>query len=152
MTQKRFIIAAFLILLILNLVILGLMFRSHGPKGGMKPKPDMIIKDHLDFNSDQIKSYDELIKKHQVEIKKFESEIRKNKDLLFNALKSDMAINTDSIIDVVGENKRAIEIAHFAHFEDIKSLCEGDQIEKFDSFVDDLKMIFSPPHPPGHKR
>ncbi len=144
-------------LLVLNLATLGFLFIS-GPKGH-KPTHDRpegrqipreIIINRLHFDVNQQKDYDKIIQWHRGEIKKLDSEIREAKIELYSQLKEsqlDLKVK-DSLIAVINTNQKQIEITHFKHFEEVKKLCNKDQLEDFNELTEELSKLFSPNKPP----
>jgi hypothetical protein len=144
-------------LLVLNLATLGFLFIS-GPKGH-KPTHDLpegrqipreIIINRLHFDVNQQKDYDKIIQWHRGEIKKLDSEIREAKIELYSQLKEsqlDLKVK-DSLIAVINTNQKQIETTHFKHFEEVKKLCNKDQLEDFNELTEELSKLFSPNKPP----
>ena len=144
-------------LLVLNLATLGFLFIS-GPKGHKPPHdrtegrqmPREIIINRLHFDVNQQKDYDKIIQWHRGEIKKLDSEIREAKIELYSQLKEsqlDLKVK-DSLIAVINTNQKQIEITHFKHFEEVKKLCNQDQLEDFNELTEELSKLFSPNKPP----
>ncbi len=144
-------------LLVLNLATLGFLFIS-GPKGHKPPHdlpegrqiPREIIINRLHFDVNQQKDYDKIIQWHRGEIKKLDSEIREAKIELYSQLKEsqlDLKVK-DSLIAVINTNQKQIEITHFKHFEEVKKLCNKDQLEDFNELTEELSKLFSPNKPP----
>ncbi len=147
-------------LLVLNLATLGFLFIS-GPKGHKPPHdlpegrqiPREIIINRLHFDVNQQKDYDKIIQWHRGEIKKLDSEIREAKIELYSQLKEsqlDLKVK-DSLIAVINTNQKQIEITHFKHFEEVKKLCNKDQLEDFNELTEELSKLFSPNKPPRPK-
>lgn len=147
-------------LLVLNLATLGFLFIS-GPKGHKQPHdrpegrqiPREIIINRLHFDVNQQKDYDKIIQWHRGEIKKLDSEIREAKIELYSQLKEsqlDLKVK-DSLIAVINTNQKQIEITHFKHFEEVKKLCNKDQLEDFNELTEELSKLFSPNKPPRPK-
>ncbi len=144
-------------LLVLNLATLGFLFIS-GPKGHKPPHdlpegrqiPREIIINRLHFDVNQQKDYDKIIQWHRGEIKKLDSEIREAKIELYSQLKEsqlDLKVK-DSLIAVINTNQKQIETTHFKHFEEVKKLCNKDQLEDFNELTEELSKLFSPNKPP----
>ena len=144
-------------LLVLNLATLGFLFIS-GPKGHKPPHdrtegrqmPREIIINRLHFDVNQQKDYDKIIQWHKGEIKRLDSEIREAKIGLYSQLKEsqlDLKVK-DSLIAVINTNQKQIETTHFKHFEEVKKLCNKDQLEDFNELTEELSKLFSPNKPP----
>ncbi len=144
-------------LLVLNLATLGFLFIS-GQKGHKPPHdrtegrqmPREIIITRLHFDVNQQKDYDKIIQWHKGEIKRLDSEIREAKIGLYSQLKEsqlDLKVK-DSLIAVINTNQKQIETTHFKHFEEVKKLCNKDQLEDFNELTEELSKLFSPNKPP----
>ncbi len=144
-------------LLVLNLATLGFLFIS-GPKGHKPPHdrtegrqmPGEIIINRLHFDVNQQKDYDNIIQWHKGEIKRLDYEIREAKIGLYSQLKEsqlDLKVK-DSLIAVISTNQKQIETTHFKHFEEVKKLCNKDQLEDFNELTEELSKLFSPNKPP----
>ena len=144
-------------LLVLNLATLGFLFIS-GQKGHKPPHdrtegrqmPREIIINRLHFDVNQQKDYDKIIQWHKGEIKRLDSEIREAKIGLYSQLKEsqlDLKVK-DSLIAVINTNQKQIETTHFKHFEEVKKLCNKDQLEDFNELTEELSKLFSPNKPP----
>ena len=144
-------------LLVLNLATLGFLFisgqKGHKPphdrtEGRQMPREKIINRLHFDVN--QQKDYDKIIQWHKGEIKRLDSEIREAKIGLYSQLKEsqlDLKVK-DSLIAVINTNQKQIETTHFKHFEEVKKLCNKDQLEDFNELTEDLSRIFAPNKPP----
>ena len=137
-------------LLVLNLATLGFLFIS-GPKGHKPPHdrtegrqmPREIIINRLHFDVNQQKDYDKIIQWHKGEIKRLDSEIREAKIGLYSQLKEsqlDLKVK-DSLIAVINTNQKQIETTHFKHFEEVKKLCNKDQLEDFNELTEELSVL-----------
>ena len=144
-------------LLVLNLATLGFLFIS-GPKGHKPPNdrtegrqmPREIIINRLHFDVNQQKDYDKIIQWHKGEIKRLDYEVREAKIGLYSQLKEsqlDLKVK-DSLIAVINTNQKQIETTHFKHFEEVKKLCNKDQLEDFNELTEELSKLFSPNKPP----
>jgi hypothetical protein len=58
----------------------------------------------------------------------------------------------DSLIAVLATDQKQIEATHFKHFEDIKKLCNKEQIADYNALTEELSRFFGqhgrPPGPP----
>lgn len=152
MNKNKVLGISVVILIILNIGILLFFTMSrppHPPHGGpgMGPQPKEMIIHELDLDHDQIEAYDELISEHRAAIHDAEESMRTSRQALFETLKSDNQSLKDSLIQVIGENQKRIESIHYNHFEDIKKLLKPDQLNNFESLVEELEGIFKPRPP-----
>lgn len=61
-------------------------------------------------------------------------------------------LESDSLIQNINACQAKIERIHYEHFIAIKNICRDDQLPAFEELTIDLAKLFSPPHPPRHKR
>ena len=144
-------------LLLLNFAILAFLLVS-SPSGHKRPadrpegrpNPREIIIERLHFDDKQQKEYAELIKWHRGEIKNLDSNIRQTKNELYSQLnQTEVNLKTkDRLITLLNSYQKQVEETHFKHFEDIKKLCNQDQLEDFNELTEDLSRIFAPNKPP----
>jgi protein CpxP len=141
-------------LLIINFGTLGFLLLSRNgnrPPHGGRPEPKEVIIDKLHFDKEQQKEYAKLIQWHRGEITKLDGNIRRAKNELYSQLNLAEVdvVKNDSLIDAILYNQREIEEVHFKHFQDIKKLCNKDQIDDFNALTEELSRIFAPkPHGP----
>ena len=150
-------------LLFLNIGIIGFLYfsRPTDRNDRFNPKPREIISEKLHFDSNQIKSYDQLIEIHKFKIDSLNTKSKELKFELYSQLKLATINNAEKnrLINELINNQKEIENTYFQHFLDIKSLCIKDQIEAFNSLTDELGKMFSkqlkqisegkqPPRPP----
>lgn len=139
-------------LLLLNLSTLGYLIFFQANNGGRPknhPEPKQIIIRKLHFNISQQQKYSQLISWHQATISDIEQHIREVKNRLYlQLLKAEVDTKTkDSLVMVLGNYQKQIETTHFKHFEDIKRLCNTDQLNNYYDLTRELSKIFSkPPH------
>ena len=126
-------------------------FNKSQPKHNIKENKNIIIK-RLGFDRNQILLYDSLIQWHRSELTKIENEIIIKKTKLYHLLRSGQnTSNKDSIILDITSAQSAIENVHFKHFDDLKKLCNSDQISKFDSLLTEVAQMFAR-KPPNHPK
>lgn len=97
----------------------------------------------MSLSADQVTQYDKLIEQHRKEIRTAEESIRKTKQQLYITLKSDTAaIPNVQYLEELGKLQMEIERIHYAHFLDIKKLCETNQLPAFNSLTEELSEHF----------
>lgn len=134
-------------LLILNLAVLWVFTRGDRP-GGPHHRPREIIIDRLKFDQAQVDEYDGLIKIHRSSIDEAQYQIMGIKKELYQKL-DDASVDTiqvQQLTDSIAAVQDRIEKIHFYHFRDIRALCKGEQIARFDAFSEELAELFAPPH------
>ncbi|MFT5435749.1 MAG: protein CpxP [Ulvibacter sp.] len=143
MNKKYFYILIILGLLFSNLMLIG--FMSFQKKERPHPlQPKNIIVDKLNFDSEQIASYELLITDHLSKTLKKDREIMKLKRELYQQLRFDNnASVVDSITSQVSNIQKQIEQLHYDHFKDIKLICKPDQQELYSQLINEISQIFS---------
>ncbi len=160
MEKSKLLTFAVIGLLLINIGTLGLMLMQkstrppHGemlPPGGEGPK--RIIIDRLHLNKSQEKEYELLVSEHQTQTQKLRETSKELHDKLYSLLQAEKINSTtsDSIIDEISDNQKAIENLNFAHFQAIKNICKGTQVEEFNKLAEELATLFSPKGPPPRR-
>ncbi|MCF6129520.1 periplasmic heavy metal sensor [Flavobacterium sp. AS60] len=156
MEKTKLLTIAVIGLLLINFGTLGFLLlgpKGHRPPHGNGQQPKEIIIEKLHFDANQQKEYAKLIEWHRSEINKLDRNIREAKQQLYaelNQAETD-AKTKDSLIAVINSNQKQIEATHFKHFEDIKKLCNNDQLADFNELTEELSKIFAPkPRGPRH--
>lgn len=136
---KRILLAAVLILLLANAVLVYLfMNRGHEPKRGRSGREAAMtafLKEQVGFDAQQMQQYDSLSKQHHEKVKAAFEEMRNNKSQLLKELGAagftDSAINLAAGISA-GKQKE-MELNMLQHFAAIRKICKPGQLPKFDS-------------------
>lgn len=154
MDKIKLLTISVIVLLVINIATLLFLVQTVGvgpQERRPKPRPDKMIIDKLHFNKKQQKDYRKLIHWHRTKIDVLDSEIQHTKhELYLQLLKSDVDEKAkNSLIDTISNIQKQIEYTHFKHFQDIKKLCEKDQLQDFEELTEDLTQIFN--HPPKPK-
>jgi len=141
-------------LLISNILLIAIIFfgpEARKPVSGHRPEgPKFFIIERLELNPQQIKQYEVLIENHRSQIREKEEVIMEQKEALYEGLKSDLALEKqDALLKNINQTQLEIEIIHYAHFQDIKKICNASQLEKFNDLAEDFTHLFSKPR---HRR
>jgi hypothetical protein len=152
MNKVKFLSILSIGLVVSNIALIVFMVYNKPPR----PKhfgPRNIIIDKLDFNAEQVKTYDQLIKWHQDEITKTEKDIMVFKNKLYSNLSSDVnnQVN-DSLISELGKVQMRVENIHYKHFQDIRQLCNPDQKQAFNRLTEEIASLFAMPPIKGRKK
>lgn len=147
---------ALIVLVTINLVLLGFIFKNksqhpneHFDKHPIQPKD--IISNKLNFDANQISIYTIEIQKHRTEISSLDDQIKSSKQQLYSLLNTNNSIKSDSLIEDLAALQKKIEITHYNHFLKIKSICKPNQIKDFEELTTELSRLFSKEHPnPKH--
>jgi protein CpxP len=137
-------------LLVINLILIWFLVTNKMPHN-RKEGPKKIIIEQLDFNESQIKEYEKLIDLHRTSIRQSELEMMAMKNELYTTLqKQEQTDIADSLIAAIGNKQIQIEHIHYKHFQDIKQLCQPEQLKLFDELCKDIAKLFAhkplPPH------
>jgi periplasmic protein CpxP/Spy len=149
---------AIISLFVLNMGTLGWIFFKN--QGHEPPIGPVIIEEALSFDSKQREDFKPLMRKHFEAVIPLRKEIQKDKDSLFDWIKSgsnDTIVLNNRLASLslkVIENERNT----FLHFKEIRDLCTPEQrkvfdevlIEKFKHHGED-KNQKSPPPPPNNE-
>lgn len=153
MNKAKLLTIAVIGLLLLNLgLVTFLVLSGRKEKGDIqegKRMPREIIIEKLHFSEHQTREYEKLIQWHRNEIETLETTIRATKNELYQQLNRDVSDSAkkDSLILILANCQKQIEITHFKHFEDIKKLCTKEQMNDFTVLTEELSKIFSKPRP-----
>ncbi len=132
----------FLIVLLISNSILLFMWinapqhRRHGPRNQIIEK--------LDLSEKQVVQYDVYITEHRKSIRTLEDKLSQKKKALFHNV--DKPFN-DSIAEDISEIEKDILKVHYKHIQEIKSLCKGDQLEKFEKLNKEISQLFNAGRP-----
>ncbi len=133
-----------LILLVLANAILIFMLLD---KPHLKPKsPDSFLLNELNFSDEQLNKFEELRFSHREEMKMVMDGMKPLKDQLFNFKNS--SVNSDSIANLIGGLEAKKEIITYRYFKGLRSICKGNQKQKFDSVIQKVMRRVSGNRPP----
>jgi len=129
------------ILLAFLLVVNGFFLFNHlakpdrkGPRG----PGDFMVKE-LQFNEDQLHSFNELNGEHHRKMRLLSNDLRKLKDELFSKISvTSIDVNViDSLTTLIGKKEKEKETEIFNHFRNIQDICTKKQKEKFKMIIKD---------------
>jgi hypothetical protein len=148
MNKLKFLSIVVFLLVLTNIGVL-LFFMLNKPEHPSKFKrdnPKEIIIERLELSKDQIVEFEASIAVHRFEIEALEIKIRDLKHNLYECLTKNES-NKAELFNELASAQRKIEETHYKHFEDIRSICKGHQIAKFNELSKDLARVFAPtPH------
>jgi periplasmic protein CpxP/Spy len=151
MSRQRLLSIAVIVLLLLNVATLAVLLlrkpqHPHHPAHG---GPKTIIIGRLQFDTDQVSRYEELIRGHRQRIHELDDRMIDLRRQLYGA----DATRKDSLIQLIGATQSDVERVHTAHFADIRAICRPDQLPRYDELTKDLADYFRHgPPPPGAER
>jgi protein CpxP len=153
MSKVNWLTGAVVVLLLLNITLLAVLYRSGshrpGPPRGEGPK--RLVVERLHFDADQVAAYEALIAEHQEAIRLNDRAMMAARNSLYANLQTQDAVISDSLFATIATIQRNIEQVHFAHFADIRALCRPDQLHHFETLSKDLAEVFAQRHPPNHR-
>lgn len=152
MSKTRLLIASIVVLVLINAGLLALiLMRSNSTNEPVPPGgPKNIIMHRLDFNKAQCEAYELLVEDHRARNRQLHDQSRELHNALYALLKKTPyeERDADSLMACIAQNQMAMDRLNMSHFSDIRSICTGEQIEKFNKLVDDLTQLFAPHGPP----
>lgn len=149
--KDKFFIAIILALMISNIFLIYSSFNK-GPRLNKEPK-NIIIK-KLKLDDKQVKQYELLIETHLNNIRAKEQELMLIKKEFNQLHRSTANASTlDSLSTVLGDVHKDLEMINFQHIEDIKGICNQDQISSYNDLLNELGQMFAgPPRAKPRKR
>lgn len=151
MSTKKIFTVVIIILLIANMVLLGffMMNRQDQNKGSKKSNqnesPKTLIIKRLDFNESQKEQFLNMVTLHREKILLLDERITNDKRQLFSLL-SEPTPNikaADSLTSGIASLQKQIETLHFNHFQEVKAMCNENQVPKFNDLSKDIVDIFN---------
>jgi periplasmic protein CpxP/Spy len=131
---------AIISLFVLNLGTLGwILFKNHGQEPPISP---VKIEEVLGFDSKQILNFKPLLRKHFETVIPLRDSIKKDKDLLFDWIKSGSGDTTEfnNRLESLSVKVMANERNTMLHFKEIRNLCTPEQKKVFDEvLIEQLK-------------
>jgi Spy/CpxP family protein refolding chaperone len=128
------------VLAIMNISLLAIMWFHRPPmvEGPRRPKGDMnrFLVNELRLTEKQHQQFDSLFDDHQHEMESIKMRGKELHDLLFDELAITTSTNkSDSLISLIGENRKSGEKALFDHLSKVRSLCDEKQKHTFDRVI-----------------
>ncbi len=129
-----------IVLAIMNGSLLAVMWFHRPPMGegpGGRPNDmNRFLVHELRLNETQHQKFDSLFEEHQQNLEKIKIRGRDLHDLLFDELKNTNSTNkSDSLINLIGENRKSGEKALFDHLAKVRMLCNEKQKQEFDRII-----------------
>lgn len=155
MNSSRNKVLLFLIgILLLTNIILVVFFV--GKKDGDKPRGSRdrstwvrdFLKDSVGFNEQQLTQYDQLRQQNRENMRPLFEDLG-NAKLKFYEMVTQPATDSanQAAAALIGEKQKALDMAFFNHFKQVRSLCTPEQLPKYDSQVQHIiQRMVAPPH------
>jgi hypothetical protein len=149
-SRNRFLVAAIVLLLVVNAGALLLLFRGKPVReapaqGATAPDRDQqrivqLLGDELGFDSLQISQYKALRKEHQERKRMLNDRMRELKTRMFEDVLRDHPAPalSDSLLLLTHQTQDEIERLTFAHLLDVKRLCKEEQRSKLRAIIREL--------------
>jgi periplasmic protein CpxP/Spy len=143
-----------IVLIALNIVLIVFMLK--GPPRGRHPggkedgAPGKFLVKKLKLTAKQEAEFNILREAHHDSIEVLISKEKKLKKSFVDGLISDAASgDEDSILNLIAENKKQVELLTYKHFQEVKKICTSEQKVIFNDIIGDIiEKIGSPPPPP----
>jgi Spy/CpxP family protein refolding chaperone len=129
-----------IVLAIMNVSLLAIMWFHRPPMdGGPRERPnDMnrFLVHELRLTEAQRQQFDALFDEHQQKMEAVKNRGRELHDLLFDELSNTSSTNkSDSLIGLIGENRKLGEKALYNHLSKVRLLCNEKQKQEFDRII-----------------
>ena len=117
-----------------------------------------IISEKLNFNDKQRATFEILRKDHSSKNKKYKEAIKYKREMLIQSVISHNDSLAKKIAIEIGSIQEKIELNNYEHFEQIKLLCNTEQLEQFEEVIMEIQQHINrsdrPPHhhPPPPSR
>ena len=132
------------VLLLTNIAVLVYFLSDRNPghtkNAEVKSEPssvtEMLQKD-VGFSEEQMTVYKQMKEKQKEVIRPMFDDMRKSKDSLFRLLS--YPETQDSVLvrmaDGIAKKQKALDLQTFTYFRKVRTLCQGDQLPKYDSMI-----------------
>ena len=125
-----------------------------GDEPGMRERrqpnrPDEIIITKLKLNNEQVKKLEDLKKEHRNLVDSIQFSSKKLHDDYFGQLKNSPidTAKANALLVQISLNQKELDKVTFSHFEKIRAICDNEQKELFNRFIDEIAGSFKPPKP-----
>lgn len=157
--QFRFLIITIIILVILNIGTLALLWQNNELGFGkgqrpLHPEPtrngEDYLKQELNLSASQVASFHQLRAAHFEAMKAISQRERKEMETFFDAMTGvdSNEIAAHAAAERVGDLRTEREMTLYAHFQDLKSVCDEKQQERLSEIFHDFMRKNKPKHPP----
>jgi Spy/CpxP family protein refolding chaperone len=129
-----------IVLAIMNVFLLAIMWFHRPPMdGGHRERPnDMnrFLAHELNLSDAQQQQFDVLFDEHQQKMEAVKKRGKELHDLLFDELSNTTSTNkSDSLISLIGENRKIGEKALYNHLSKVRLVCDEKQKQEFDRII-----------------
>lgn len=157
MNKSRIKVLLFLIgiLLVTNLVLLFFFVKKRDDDHGGKRMPPQdrssvmrhFLKDSVGFNDQQLGRFDTLRAQNKEDMKPLFEEMKQSKMAFYNLLRQPGTPDSVSMAaaDLMAAKQRAVDVAFYKYFQEVRSLCTPEQQVKYDSLMQQIiRRMISP--------
>ena len=153
-SQRRLMVLAIVVLLILNLATLGTFwfFKSgKSQESFRKNRPHKVEKfliNKLDFDSRQSQELGRLMEEHRAGAIEILKSMQTYREELYDAISSEDSLQVEQITGRIAAAQATLDKATYYHFRSIRQICTPEQRQKFDSVIKEVIRH----HHPGRRR
>lgn len=112
------------------------------------------LKDSIGFNEQQLAQYDQLRQQNRENMKPLFEELGNAKMAYYKFVGQPAADSaSQAAANHIGEKQKALDMAFFNHFRQVRELCTPEQQAKYDSMVQQvIRRMVAPPRRGEHKQ
>ena len=150
MKKEKLLTLLVILLLLLNIsIIIFFVFIGHERPPMGPPKVDKLITETLNLDEKQIARFNTMKREHHHQMMQLDKQYVELLQQYFELLNVKQLENSskDSLENMVEKIQLQKAQITFRHFQELKSLCRPDQIERFQELIPELSKIILP-HPP----
>lgn len=148
------------ILLLTNIVLLvffvGKSPEKRGPRSGGDRSSAVreFLKDSIGFNEQQLAQYDQLRQHNRDNMRPLFEDLGNAKMAYYKFINQAAADSAgQAAAALIGEKQKALDMAFFNHFRQVRELCTPEQQSKYDSMVQQvIRKMVAPPRRGDHKQ
>ena len=135
-TQNRFLVLLVAALLVANLGLM-LYFFVFKHKPVPPQRPSVYLQRKLNFNADQTARFQHLRDQHKEAVGPVIDEMRRLKDSLYDLLQKPGVSDSEVALmaNKIGKKQEQWEMMIFRHFQNVRAICDSNQLPKFDTLV-----------------
>ncbi|MDF1696159.1 MAG: hypothetical protein P1U56_10020 [Saprospiraceae bacterium] len=153
MNKQNILIGIIGILLLLNIGLVSALFM--GKRAGNHPQPrndqhaNKIIKERFDFTDEQMATFLASKNKHRTSMEEIKPALNAMSSTYY--MQSTSSMQKDSLLSEINLLTNNIYEANHLHFQEIKAICQPNQMAELDQFI---KHLIGPkrPKPPRSKQ
>ncbi|HYC40586.1 MAG TPA: periplasmic heavy metal sensor [Chitinophagaceae bacterium] len=142
-STNKILIAALVLLLIVNLAMVFFMVKGKPSRGKHRSPSERLVKE-IGMTEEQRRQYDSLREMHFSKVRPLLDSMRRTRQALFNLMKEEQL--NDSVIGdystSICEKQTRADRMTLEHFRRVRAMFSGEQQKKFDAFVE--KMMQRP--------